>query len=125
MKKTKVAFPYIIIIVVGIFLGFIISKTQRNPDPAFIKGNYAQYFSQAGTKVVMYGTQTCKFCIKTREYLRAKNVQFVDRDIHSSGLASQDFKELQGEGVPLVLIGDRQIRGFNPEEFDAALKLIE
>lgn len=124
MNKMKTALPYFAIIGLGIFFGFIISKFQTSSVPPFLEGNYAQYLAKAEAKVVMYGTQTCKFCTKTREYLSSKNIKFVDLDINASEEASGDFKALNGEEVPLVLIGNRQIRGFRPEQFDAALSLI-
>lgn len=95
--------------------------------PAFFKktsieGNYEAYYAGAPTRVVMYGTQSCPYCAKTREYFHEKKVVFVERDIQQDPAAARQFKELGGNAVPRVLIGDRLISGYNPSVFDDALE---
>lgn len=108
-------------LIAGVGLGFLVMKAPAFFKKTSIEGNYAAYYAGAPTKVVMYGTQSCPFCTKTREYFNERKIEFVERDIEHDPAAARQFKELGGNAVPRVLIGDRLISGYNPSAFDDAL----
>jgi glutaredoxin len=70
-------------------------------------------------KVVMYSTSTCPYCIKAKRYFKKNNIPFEERDIGKNKSARREFKELDGRGVPLILVGDKQMRGFSQRGFDS------
>ncbi|MGE3319240.1 MAG: glutaredoxin family protein [Candidatus Berkiella sp.] len=73
------------------------------------------------TSVVLYGTSTCGYCKQAREYLRSHGVSFKDYDIENSDEAKNKFQELNGQGVPLILVGKTRLDGFDREDLHTAL----
>jgi glutaredoxin len=86
-----------------------------------VSGDYAEQRAHAGEQVILLGTAWCDYCAKTRAHLAARGVAFADLDVEQSALADGWMRQLGAEGVPVLLVGDRQIRGFSPEAIDAAL----
>jgi len=71
--------------------------------------------------VVMYGTDWCGNCKMTRAYLRKNNIPFFEYDVEKSPEGQRQFKALQGNGVPLLLVKNNVIRGYNPQAITAAM----
>lgn len=69
-------------------------------------------------KVVMYSTESCGYCKKAKTYFNANNVSFTELDINKSASAKRQWKKLNGTGVPLILIGERKMRGFSISSFE-------
>ena len=122
-NKLKSAATYGVILVLGLAGGYAASLLPALLKPSHVEGNYAAYFPDAKTKVVLYGTAWCGFCAKTREHFKANNIAFVDLDIEKSPLAATQHQALGGGGVPVVLVGNRKIVGFDPSALDEAIKL--
>jgi glutaredoxin len=72
-------------------------------------------------EVVLYATSWCGYCERTRKFLRAREVPFVEHDIERSETARQAYEALGGQGVPLLLIRGKVVRGYSPDAFLAAL----
>jgi glutaredoxin len=72
-------------------------------------------------RVVLYGTATCPYCAQARAHLRAKNIPFADVDLDTSAKGRREFARLGGKGVPLILVGESRVIGFDQEALDAAL----
>ena len=73
-------------------------------------------------KVVMFSTEWCGYCRKARRHFRKHNIAFVERDIEKSEKAARAFKELNGKGVPVILIGEKRMNGFSVSTFDRLYK---
>lgn len=65
-------------------------------------------------KVIMYGTSWCGYCAKTRKLLERNNIAYYEYDIEKSAEGNDQFDELGGKGVPLILIEGELVRGYNP-----------
>ena len=63
-------------------------------------------------KIVMYSAENCGYCKKAKSYFNANNISFTELDINKSALAKRQWKKLNWTGVPLILIGERKMRGF-------------
>lgn len=61
------------------------------------------------------------FCLRTKEYLSQKGIQFTDRDLTKDESAFDELKRLHAMTTPVTLIGDEVIIGFDPDKFDKAL----
>jgi glutaredoxin len=72
-------------------------------------------------KIVMYATQTCGYCAKARQYFKAHGLTWDERDIETSAQAAQEWKALNGQGTPLILIGAEKVSGFHQARLDALL----
>jgi len=123
-KSLKKMMLYLLILVAGLGSGYGLSLLPRLFKSGYTEGNYATYFPDAQSKVVLYGTAWCGYCAKTREYFKTHQIDFVDLDIEKSPEARKAHAELGGGGVPVVLIGNRKIQGYNPGALEAALKKI-
>ena len=68
-------------------------------------------------EVVMYSTSWCGYCRKARETFVHNNIAFKELDIEQSATAKAEYDALGGRGVPLILIDDVKVTGFNIGEF--------
>jgi glutaredoxin len=55
------------------------------------------------------------------EYLSQKGVEFTEKNVSRDPEAVQELMSLGVRSLPLILIGDQQLRGFNPKAIDEAL----
>lgn len=68
--------------------------------------------------VIMYSTSWCGYCKKAARHFRQKKIPFTEYDIEKSARAAREYKKLRGRGVPVILIGDRRMNGFDARTFD-------
>ncbi len=66
-------------------------------------------------EVVLYATSWCGYCKMTREFFAAHGIRYTERDIEQSSTALQEHRKLGGNGVPLVVIGDEVVKGWNEQ----------
>lgn len=69
-------------------------------------------------EVIMYSTSWCGYCKKAALHFRKNNIPFTEHDIEKSEQAAREYKKLNGRGVPIILIGDQRMNGFNATVFD-------
>lgn len=66
------------------------------------------------TSVVVYSTDTCPWCERTKEFLRSHNVPFVDKNVAQDRMAAVEMVRRSGQqGVPVVATDDEVIVGFD------------
>lgn len=123
-KHIKTTAAYMAILAAGLGAGYGLSLLPALLKSNYTEGNYAAYFPDNKVKVVLYGTDWCQFCAKTRAYLTEHHIPFTDLDIEKSPLAKQQHAALGGGGVPVLLVGNRKIQGFNSGAIEAAVKKI-
>lgn len=73
-------------------------------------------------RVRLYGTQWCGYCRQAREYLSSRNIPFDDIDIDASDRGRQQFAQLDGKGVPLILVGRQRMDGYDKTRLEAMLR---
>ncbi len=75
-------------------------------------------------KVIIFSTPTCSFCTAAKRYFREKNVRFTDVDVSRDESAARDMMRRTGQmGVPVILINNRPIIGFDRPKIDQLLQL--
>lgn len=72
--------------------------------------------------VIMYSTQWCPYCRKAHAYFKRHKFSYIEYDIEASAQNLAKFRELNGSGVPLILVGDKRLQGFSPQSFEELLK---
>jgi glutaredoxin-like YruB-family protein len=77
--------------------------------------------SASGRKVVMYTTATCPACRAAKQYFAQKGVSYREIDVTQSPAGLQEFQRLGGRGVPLIVVDDKRVEGFNPQQLDSML----
>ncbi|WP_189346249.1 glutaredoxin family protein [Undibacterium macrobrachii] len=111
----------VVTIIVGLSIGNAIINIKELTKKSYMEGDYSEFYVGTKSQVILYGTTTCPFCKEARSYLKSKNISFVDYDVDLHEQGRKDFQKLNGEVVPLILIGDRKISGFNSQAIDDAL----
>lgn len=60
-------------------------------------------------------------CRQTREYLQKRGVAFQELDVGRSLRAQKTLARLGARSVPVIVIGETRIDGFDRRRIDAAL----
>ncbi|MEV4779097.1 glutaredoxin family protein [Burkholderia sp. LMU1-1-1.1] len=122
IARLKTTALYFLILAGGLGVGLAIAKLPKLLEKRYQQGDYSAYFSTSNVKVVIYGTSTCPFCAKARDHLTHKKIAFSDFNVDKSEIANEQFKTFKGTVVPVIIIGDRLITGFQPDVIDEALR---
>ncbi len=65
-------------------------------------------------RVIVFSTPTCAWCRRTKQYLRENRISFKEVDVSRDRHAAMDIMRRTGQtGVPVVLIDNRPVVGFN------------
>jgi len=79
---------------------------------------------QTQPKVIMFTTPTCSFCNSAKRYLREKNIRFTEVDVSGDISAARDLQRRTGQtGVPVILINNRPIVGFDRPKINHILNI--
>ncbi len=74
------------------------------------------------TKVIVFSTPTCSFCNAAKRYFREKKIKFTDVDVSRDQRAARDMQRRTGQnGVPVILINNRPIVGFDKPKINRML----
>jgi glutaredoxin-like YruB-family protein len=72
--------------------------------------------------ITMYSTSWCPHCKRAKAYFAERGIAYDEIDIEANEKNRREFKEAGGGGVPLIIVGDKAMRGFDPQGMDALLK---
>lgn len=72
---------------------------------------------QSRRKVIIYTTTWCGVCKKAKLYLDANGIPYREYDVENSAKGRRDYKKLKGRGVPIILVGNKRMNGFQAESF--------
>lgn len=70
----------------------------------------------------IYSTPTCPYCKSAKQYLESKGIAYEDRDVSTDRRSAEEMIEISGQmGVPVIVVGDQTIVGFDQDALDKAL----
>jgi len=76
----------------------------------------------AEKKVIIYSTPTCPYCKRAKEYLTQKGIPFTEYDVAADREKAKEMIEKSKQmGVPVILVDDEVIVGFNQAKLDSLL----
>ena len=76
------------------------------------------------SKVKLYSTPTCVYCITLKKFLEEKKVEFQEIDISQDKEAADEMIKRTGQmGVPVIEIDGKMIVGFNRDKISKLLNL--
>lgn len=74
--------------------------------------------------VTIYSTPTCHFCHMAKDYFTENKVAFTDYDVAHDLAKRQEMIQKSGQmGVPVIMIGDEIVVGFDKEKLASTLGL--
>ncbi|MFM1653397.1 glutaredoxin family protein [Brevibacillus sp. B_LB10_24] len=76
-------------------------------------------------QAIVYSSTNCNFCKQLKTYLTEQNIPFEERNIDENPAYHEELSRLGIMSVPLTLIGEKQILGFNPNRIKKALAALE
>ena len=76
----------------------------------------------ADKKVVIYATPTCPYCRRAKEYFSQKGIAFTDYNVAEDRDKAKEMIDKSGQmGVPVIMIDDEIVVGFNQARIDELL----
>lgn len=77
-------------------------------------------------KVTIYSTPSCHFCHMAKDFFTEKNVAYEDFDVAGDAAKRQEMIQKSGQmGVPVIVIGNNIIVGFNKPKIVELLGITE
>lgn len=75
-------------------------------------------------KVLIFTTPTCSYCNLAKRYFREKQIRFREVDVSRDRNAARDMQRRTGQtGVPVILIDNRPIVGFDKPKINKLLDI--
>jgi len=75
-------------------------------------------------KVIVFSTPTCSWCRVVKQHLKQNNIEFKDIDVSRNRQAAMDMVRRTGQqGVPVTLINNKPVIGFNKIEINRLLNI--
>ncbi len=75
-------------------------------------------------KVIIFTTPTCSFCTTAKRYFREHKIRFRDIDVSRDQKSAIDMQRRTGQtGVPVILINNRPIVGFDKPKINRLLNI--
>ncbi len=76
--------------------------------------------------VTVYSTPSCHFCHMAKDFFKEKNIAFTDFNVAEDNEKRQEMIKKSGQmGVPVILINNDIIVGFNKPKIAALLGIEE
>lgn len=73
--------------------------------------------------VTVYSTNRCPYCTMVKNYLKGKQIGFVEYNVENDPRRAQEMVRKSGQmGVPVVDVNGKVIVGFRPADIETALK---
>ena len=76
------------------------------------------------SKVKLYTTPICPYCLSLKEFLKEHNIEFEEIDVSRNQEAAKEMIEKTGQmGVPVVEINGEVVVGFDREKIKNLLNI--
>lgn len=72
-------------------------------------------------EVIIYTSNTCHHCHTAKEYLSEKGVQVIERNVQEDPAARKELMKKGIMAVPVIVIEDETIIGFDKGKIDSLL----
>lgn len=97
-------------------------KLQSNTVAPVVPVPKSKPAAVAGEKVTLYTTTWCGYCKKARAYLNSRNIPFDDVDVEATDRGRREYREMGGNGVPVIFVGSRRMDGYDQGGLQDMLK---
>jgi glutaredoxin len=90
--------------------------------PATVSTTDAPAAGAAKAQVKMLATSWCGYCARARAYLNSRGIPFEELDVEKSAQGKQEYRALKGRGVPIILVGNQRMNGYDQGRLEAMLR---
>ncbi|QIZ78585.1 glutaredoxin family protein [Ferrimonas lipolytica] len=103
-KRVKWSVFAVVVVLFG-FAGYQLSAAGR-----YANQMQAKYDSE----VLLYSASWCSVCASARRYFARNDIDYVEIDVETDTSNNDEFRQLGGLGVPLIVVKGKVMRGFEP-----------
>lgn len=97
-------------------------KINSYSGPATVSTTGAPVASATKAQVKMLATSWCGYCARARAYLNSRGIPFEELDVEKSAQGKQEYRALKGRGVPIILVGDQRMNGYDQARLEGMLR---
>ncbi len=72
-------------------------------------------------RITLYSTRRCPHCRQLKTWLQQRGLRFQEFDIESNRRAFKAFQRLGARSVPVLLVGEQRIDGFDRQRLQRLL----
>ncbi|QZY54341.1 glutaredoxin family protein [Crassaminicella profunda] len=72
--------------------------------------------------VVVYSSNTCVYCKDAKDYLQSIGVEYTEKNVSTDMAARKELIKKGFMGVPVIMVEDETIQGFDKDKIDELLK---
>jgi glutaredoxin len=102
-----------------ILLAAFVLVQNAAPLALFVSGGL-DYDAARDGEVVLLSTADCSYCARMRALLSGGGVPYRELDVERDAEGKQRFAAVGGFAVPVLLVGDVVVRGYDPGAVQAA-----
>ncbi|WP_294135665.1 glutaredoxin family protein [uncultured Clostridium sp.] len=74
--------------------------------------------------IKVYSTESCPWCVKAKQYLKSKNIEYIEVNVGEDMEGREEMIKLSGQmGVPVINIDGKIIVGFDKMAIDEAINI--
>ncbi len=73
------------------------------------------------TEVTVYSGIHCPPCEAVKAFLKERHIHYVEKNINTDRAARQQLRDMGMSSIPVTVIGDVRIQGFDKERLEEAL----
>jgi glutaredoxin-like YruB-family protein len=74
------------------------------------------------SKIIVFSSNTCPHCVTAKDYLKSKGIEFTEKNVSTDMEARKELMGMGYMGVPIILVDDEVIEGFNKAKLDELIK---
>ncbi|NQZ06614.1 MAG: glutaredoxin family protein [Algicola sp.] len=123
--KTFLEFLIIGLICAGGGYGYTVWQNSSDVDFDVQTGDYSEYGINETNNIVIYTRDGCPACKELKEYLSERQVTYHEVVTNKDEAGRAKLTELGFNFVPVVIVQNTLIPGFQQEELDKALALLK
>lgn len=71
--------------------------------------------------ITMYSTAWCGHCKRAKRYFARRNIPYREIDVEKSAEGRREYQQLGGDGVPLIIVGNKAMSGFDEGTLESML----
>jgi len=72
--------------------------------------------------IKVYVSNTCPYCHMVKEFMQDQDYDYEERNITTDSTAREELIKMNMRGVPVTVVDDQTIVGFDPQKIKAAIE---